>query len=60
MAAKFHLGFPGWMIVKLGILAFFGATIVLAKRGLLKSAALWCVVFLLGGAAAWLGIMKPF
>ena len=60
MAAKLKLGFPAWMIVKLVIWLAFGAMIVLAKRGVLKGAALWGVMLLLGALAAYLGIMKPF
>ena len=60
MAAKLKYGFPTWMIIKLVIWLTLGAMIVLAKRGILKGAALWGVMLLLGAIAAYLGIMKPF
>lgn len=60
IAAKHHLGFPTWMMVKLGIWIALAAMIPLAKRGVLKGAALWSVVLLLGAFAAYLGIMRPF
>jgi len=60
MSAKMELGFPVWMIVKLVIWFAFGAMIVLAKRGVLKGAALWTVILVMGSIAAYLGVMKPF
>jgi uncharacterized membrane protein SirB2 len=60
IAAKLHLGFPSWMIVKLVIWIALGAIIVFAKRGILKGATLWGVMLLLGAIAALMGISKPF
>lgn len=60
ISAKLNMGFPTWMMVKLGIWIALGAMIPLAKRGVLKGAALWGVVLLLGAFAAYFGLMKPF
>lgn len=60
ISAKLHYGFPTWMIIKLVIWVALAAMIPLAKREVLKGAALWSVVLILGTLAAYLGIMKPF
>ena len=60
IAAKLHLGFPTWMMVKLFIWIALGGMVALAKRGVLKGAALWGVLLLLGAIAAFMGTVKPF
>lgn len=60
IAAKLHLGFPTWMIVKLFAWVILAAMIVIAKRGVLKGAALWGVILFLGALAALMGTLKPF
>ncbi|NOY00522.1 MAG: hypothetical protein GXP30_12415 [Verrucomicrobia bacterium] len=60
IAAKLHMGFPKWMMFKLVIWIVLGAMIVLAKRGILKGAALWGTLLFLGALAAFFGTMKPF
>lgn len=59
-AKLFIDGFPTWIIAKLVLWLVFGGIVVIAKKGILKGAALWSVMLLLAAAAAYLGIMKPF
>ncbi len=61
MQAKY--GYPlgsGWLITKIAIWAVFGAVIVFAKRRAFPLPGLVALLLIAGGAAAWLGLMKPF
>ena len=60
MQAKGAFGFPGWMIAKLAIWLLLGAFLVVAKRRLLPVPAAAGICVVLGIAAAWLAIYKPF
>jgi hypothetical protein len=58
--AQFDTSFPNWMIAKIVIWIFFGASIALAKRGVLKGSTAWILMIGLASVAAYLGLMKPF
>ncbi len=60
MVAKYHYGFPGWIIAKLIIWVLLAATLPLAKRKIVPPATLLMAALVLGTAAAYLGIFKPF
>ena len=60
MQAKGSLGFPGWMIAKLGVWVLIAVTPVAMKRGMLPAGLAVLLMFALGGAAAWLALTKPF
>lgn len=60
LLAKMSLGFPGWIIVKLVIWFLMGGLPVLAKRQVIPVAGAWAAALVLGVAAAYLGIYKPF
>lgn len=48
--------FPTFMIVKLVIWLLFGASVVLAKRELIKGSVAWILIIGLGVASAYLGL----
>ncbi|MFT5633772.1 MAG: hypothetical protein ACI9SQ_001495 [Rubritalea sp.] len=50
----------GWLVAKIVIWLIFGASIALAKRGILKGSTAWIAAIGLGSVAAYLGLMKPF
>lgn len=60
LAKLYQNQFHGWVIAKLVIWLLLGAAPVLAGRKLLPAGATLFGVLLLGVAAAYLGIMKPF
>ncbi|BDS08968.1 hypothetical protein NT6N_40080 [Oceaniferula spumae] len=51
--------FPTWMMIKLFIWVIFGASMVLAKRRVIKGIAAWILIIALGTASAYLGFHKP-
>ncbi len=53
-------GLPGWAWAKLVLWALLAAAVVPLKRKPEWAPALWLVLPILGGAAAWLAIAKPF
>jgi hypothetical protein len=53
-------GIPGWAWAKLVLWGLLGAVVMPLKRRPEWAPALWVVMPLLGGAAAWLAIAKPF
>lgn len=58
--AKLKLGFPAWVHPKLLIWLILGAAPVIAKKAPPARVPLLFVVSLLGLAAAYLGVMKPW
>lgn len=53
-------GLPLWIYAKLLIWLVFGASIALVNRGKGTPMTWWILIIVLGGAAGWLGIFKPF
>lgn len=62
MLAKLGLtaAIPGYVWAKLAVWLLLGAAIAIVPRQPSLAKALWWVFPLLGGAAAWLAIAKPF
>lgn len=67
MLAKLGAGTPGiysftniWVLLKLVVWLFFGASIALAKRGVLRGGKGWGICVLAGAVAAWAALFKPF
>jgi hypothetical protein len=58
--AKLGLGFPPWAWAKVLIWLLLGAAVPLVRKMPQRAALWWVVLPLLGAAAAWLGIFKPF
>lgn len=52
----YQSSFPTFMIIKLVIWLMFGASVVLAKRQVIKGSTAWLVIIGLGATAAYLGI----
>lgn len=48
-----------WVVGKLGIWIVLGGMMVLAKRMAARTPMIWLLTFILGGAAAYLAIVKP-
>ena len=55
-----HGGLPGWIWAKLGIWMVFGGLLGLLPRKPNWAPALWPLIILLGGLAAYLAGSKPF
>ncbi|MEQ9105205.1 MAG: hypothetical protein RIE53_10980 [Rhodothermales bacterium] len=53
-------GLPNWIYGKLVIWLVFGASIALVNKGKGSPMLWWILIIVLGGAAAWMGINKPF
>ncbi len=53
-------GIPGWVWAKLVIWLVLGAVLPLVRKAPKAAGILWWLLPLLGGAAAWLAIYKPF
>lgn len=53
-------GLPGWVIAKIVVWLLIGLAIVPIKRQPGWATALWVVLPILGGIAAWLAVAKPF
>lgn len=53
-------GLPGWVWGKLAIWALMGAALVIPYRKPEWARGMWLLLPVLGGAAAWLAIYKPF
>lgn len=62
MLAKIGMtgGLPNWIYGKLVIWLVFGASIALVNKGKGSPMLWWILIIVLGGAAAWMGIFKPF
>jgi hypothetical protein len=59
-AHKSGLGWPGWMIAKIGCWVLIAAMPVLLRRGILPRTAVLVITLGLGAAAIWLVQTKPF
>ena len=57
--ATYGSGFPTWLIIKIVIWLVLGGSIVLLKRKIIKGAAGWIAVIILGLASAYLAYNKP-
>lgn len=60
MIAKLKLGFPGWIIAKIGLWIVFAVLPVLGKKGIVPAKAAWIIALACGAGAAYLGVLKPF
>ncbi len=60
MLAKLGYGFPLWVWLKLAIWLVLGAAIALIRRMPQHATLFWFALPLLGAAAAYLAIYKPF
>ncbi len=60
MLAKLGLGFPTWVWLKLVIWLLIGAAIAVVRRMPRQATVFWFAIPLLGAAAAYLAIYKPF
>ncbi len=61
MLARMGGGFPGWVIVKLGVWVLLGGALVAAKRlHASMGAVFWWGLILLGAIAIHMVILKPF
>lgn len=49
-----------WVLLKIAIWLFFGACIVLVKKGLLRGVSGWWICIAAGAVAAWAALFKPF
>lgn len=59
-AHKSGYGWPGWMIVKIGIWVLIGVLPFLVKRGVLGALGALVLALALGTTAVWLAQHKPF
>lgn len=57
--AAYGTSFPTWLILKLVIWLIFGASMVLAKRRIIKGIAAWILIIALAICSAWLAYHKP-
>lgn len=57
MLAKYQLGFPWWITVKLVIWLAMGAMLAVAKRKVLPCGAVFGIILALGAVAAVLGVL---
>ncbi len=60
LLGKLALGFPAWVMVKIGIWLVLGGILVAIRKQPQKTALWWTAVSLLGLVAAWLALYKPF
>lgn len=60
LLGKLGLGFPGWAIAKVAIWVALGGIIVLIRKQPKQANLWWMLVPLLGLAAAYLAVFKPF
>ncbi|MCA8965115.1 MAG: hypothetical protein H6838_08540 [Planctomycetes bacterium] len=59
-AHKSGIGFPSWVIAKIGCWVLLAALPTLVKKGLLIRPAAIALVIAVGAAAVWLAQSKPF
>ncbi len=55
-----HDGLPGWVIAKLCIWLILGGLSAVVIRKPASARYAWFLIFILGGAAAYLAVYKPF
>lgn len=60
MQAKGNLGFPNWLLAKIGIWVLIGGMTVLIKRVPNLAWLWWILLLALGAAATWLALYRPF
>jgi hypothetical protein len=60
LLARLNYGWPGWILVKLGIWIALGAMIVLINRKPQLSQILWWSTIILGLVALLMVVLKPF
>lgn len=60
MLAKLGYGFPLWVWLKIVIWLVVGAALALVRRLPAQAGWFWLALPLLGTAAAWLAVYKPF
>ena len=60
MIAKYQYGFPGWVIAKIVLWLVIGGLLVVPYRAPGSAGLVWALSPLLGAAAAWLALVKPF
>lgn len=60
LQARLELGFPPWLICKVGVWLLIGALPVLVRRGVVPRGLGWLLALALGILAIWLGKTKPF
>ncbi len=61
MMARLGYGYvQGWVITKIVLWLFLGASLALVKRKVMKPSALLGIVLLVGALSAYMGVMKPF
>ena len=59
MQAKLGVGFPIWLILKLGIWIIFGGFIVLAKKGTINGLVAWFIIVTLALCSVYLAKTHP-
>lgn len=59
-AARLEIGFPNWLIAKIGVWLLIGALPPMVRRGFVPAPLAWLMAAGLGGAAVWLAQIKPF
>ena len=57
---KLGYGFAGWVIAKIVLFVFLGASLALVKRKVLSPSILYIIILIVGITTAYLGVMKPF
>ena len=60
LLARLEYGFPGWVLAKIGLWVVLGLSAVAIKKMGERSVSLLWVFPVLGLAAAWLAVWKPF
>jgi hypothetical protein len=60
VAHRTNLGWPNWLIAKMGVWVLLGALPMLVRRAIINRFLGLLLALGLGGAAAWLAITKPF
>ncbi|HSH09783.1 MAG TPA: hypothetical protein VK995_05310 [Oceanipulchritudo sp.] len=60
LLARLNYGWPGWVLVKIGIWILLGGMIVLINRKPQFSQILWWTTILLGVVALLMVVLKPF
>jgi hypothetical protein len=59
MHAVLHLGFPTWLLLKIGIWIIFGGLIILAKKSIINGLVAWICIIALSLSAFYLAKHHP-